>query len=201
MNASSLDWSDRDTPGLNRIWIMTGECIKGQFRNQFIKASEKNNTTATVHIQSCWLQSNQFVVSTIASSFFPSLFCLLLTYLKSTNLAADRWYIVRFAVCFMQNIQRKYVNMLALWNKLVAKIDVRPNIYSDVNFWIIRYLLMHISCIRWNDIIDCDKVKNQSHIVAAAICSHAIHSINISTFFPIYPYSFFSLCVNVCIFC
>lgn len=114
--------------------------------------------------------------------FFPSLFCLLLTYLKSTNLAADRRYIVRFAVCLMQNIQRKYVNMLALWNKLVAKIDVRPNIYSDVNFWIIRYLLMHISCIRWND-ADCDKVKNQSHIVAAAICSQAIHSINILTFF------------------
>lgn len=107
--------------------------------------------------------------------------------------------IVRFAVCFMQNIQRKYVNMLALWNKLVAKIDVRPNIYSDVNFWIIRYLLMHISCIRWND-ADCDKVKNQSHIVAAAKCSQAIHSINILTFFPFILIRSFG-CVYVCIFC
>lgn len=126
--------------------------------------------------------------------FIPSLFaCCWHTWNRPTwQPIAD---IVRFAVCFMQNIQRKYVNMLALWNKLVAKIDVRPNIYSDVNFWIIRYLLMHISCIRWND-ADCDKVKNQFHIVAAAICSQAIHSINIFTFFSIYPYSFFSLCLH-----
>lgn len=107
----------------------------------------------------------------------------------------DRRYIVHFVVIIMQSIQRKYVNMLALWNKLVAKIDVRPNIYSDVNFWIIRYLLMHISCIRWND-ADCDKVKNQSHIVAAAKCSQAIHSFNkYFNLFSIYPYSFFWLCV------